>query len=76
MNKIRIHDQTFVKYIDSSTIYEAIKHIAEKIENDYKNDIPYCEERSSPRNKKTMQWQIWIICDALALRAAGASFFA
>ena len=40
MNKIRIHDQTFVKYIDSSIILKAIKRVAEKIEIDYKDDVP------------------------------------
>ena len=39
-NKIRIHDKTFVKYIDSSTIKIAIHQLAQQIEIDYKKDIP------------------------------------
>jgi hypoxanthine phosphoribosyltransferase len=40
MTKIQVHDKNFVKYIDSSTIKEAVQRIARKIENDYKEDIP------------------------------------
>ena len=42
MNRTKtiIHDKTFIKYIDASTINEAIQGLAQRIEIDYKDDIP------------------------------------
>ncbi len=40
ITNIQIHDKTFVKYIDSSIIREAVQRLAGQIEKDYKDDIP------------------------------------
>ncbi len=40
MDKIKLHDKVFVKYIDSSVIAKTVYTIAKRIENDYSKDIP------------------------------------
>ena len=42
MNRTKtiIHDKTFIKYIDASTIDDTVRKLARQIEADYKNDIP------------------------------------
>lgn len=39
-NTIQLHDKVFKKYIDEDDIQTAIKKVAQKIDNDYKDDIP------------------------------------
>jgi len=40
MNKITLHDKTFIKYIDQTEIQQAVRRIAAQIEKEYANDIP------------------------------------
>jgi len=41
MDKITLLDKTFVKYISKKEIDEATDRVAQQINEDYKNDIPY-----------------------------------
>ncbi len=40
MEKVRVHDKTFVPYLKDAELQEIVKTVAEKIYEDYKDEVP------------------------------------